>query len=208
MFVAQDSGSYYRQSVGEYNATTGATVNAQLISGWIAGNAEGIAVSGNDLFLTNNDQGVVGEYDATTGLPISATLITNWGRPHGLAVSGNDLFVSAEGSQGVAKFTTSGVLVNTQLPTQLPAPSGFDGIALFGGDLFVEDTGAGVIGEYDANTGAAVNADLIDLWPAATDNYGLIAVGAAVPEPSTLVVWLLLGTLALGIGWWRKRKAG
>ncbi|MGO9109779.1 MAG: hypothetical protein ACLP9L_11145 [Thermoguttaceae bacterium] len=29
----------------------------------------------------------------------------------------------------------------------------------------------------------------------------------AVPEPSTFIVWSLLGTLALGLGWWRKRKA-
>ncbi len=28
-----------------------------------------------------------------------------------------------------------------------------------------------------------------------------------VPEPSTLIVWSLLGTLAIGLGWWRKRKA-
>jgi len=30
---------------------------------------------------------------------------------------------------------------------------------------------------------------------------------SAVPEPSTLIVWSLLGTLAIGLGWWRKRKA-
>ena len=29
----------------------------------------------------------------------------------------------------------------------------------------------------------------------------------AIPEPSTLIIWSLLGTLAIGIGWWRKRKA-
>ncbi len=30
---------------------------------------------------------------------------------------------------------------------------------------------------------------------------------SSVPEPSTLIVWSLLGTLAIGLGWWRKRKA-
>ena len=29
----------------------------------------------------------------------------------------------------------------------------------------------------------------------------------SVPEPSTLIVWSLLSTLAVGLGWWRKRKA-
>ena len=27
-----------------------------------------------------------------------------------------------------------------------------------------------------------------------------------VPEPSPLIIWSLLGTLAIGVGWWRKRK--
>jgi len=32
------------------------------------------------------------------------------------------------------------------------------------------------------------------------------AGGSPVPEPSTLIVWSLLGSLAIGLGWWRKRK--
>lgn len=30
---------------------------------------------------------------------------------------------------------------------------------------------------------------------------------AVVPEPCTLIIWSFLGALAIGIGWWRKRKA-
>jgi hypothetical protein len=29
----------------------------------------------------------------------------------------------------------------------------------------------------------------------------------AVPEPTTLIIWSLLGTLGVTIGWWRRRKA-
>lgn len=32
------------------------------------------------------------------------------------------------------------------------------------------------------------------------------AVGGEVPEPTTLIIWSLLGTVAIGLGWWRKRK--
>jgi hypothetical protein len=28
-----------------------------------------------------------------------------------------------------------------------------------------------------------------------------------VPEPSTFIVWSLLGSVAVGIGWWQRRKA-
>lgn len=29
---------------------------------------------------------------------------------------------------------------------------------------------------------------------------------SVVPEPTTLIIWSLLGSFALGLGWWRKRK--
>jgi hypothetical protein len=32
-------------------------------------------------------------------------------------------------------------------------------------------------------------------------------VNDLVPEPSTLIIWSLLGGLGIGVGWWRKRKA-
>ena len=31
--------------------------------------------------------------------------------------------------------------------------------------------------------------------------------GGAIPEPTTLVIWSLLGTLGIVVGWWRRRKA-
>jgi len=30
---------------------------------------------------------------------------------------------------------------------------------------------------------------------------------SAIPEPSTFIVWSVLGASAIGLGWWRKRKA-
>jgi hypothetical protein len=28
-----------------------------------------------------------------------------------------------------------------------------------------------------------------------------------IPEPSTVIIWSLLGGMGIGIGWWRKKKA-
>ena len=42
--------------------------------------------------------------------------------------------------------------------------------------------------------------------PYAVDNLQFNSAG--VPEPSALIVWSLLGTLGLGLGWWRTQKAG
>src|SRR5271166_1931658 len=76
--------------VGEYNATTGAAINANLIP-----NGGGpLALSGNTLFVWSAF-GTVGKYDATTGAAINANFITGLILPgEGLALSGNDLFVA------------------------------------------------------------------------------------------------------------------
>ncbi|MGA2060499.1 MAG: carbohydrate binding domain-containing protein [Thermoguttaceae bacterium] len=33
-----------------------------------------------------------------------------------------------------------------------------------------------------------------------------VSVQAAIPEPTTLIIWSLLGTLAITIGWWRRKR--
>jgi hypothetical protein len=33
-----------------------------------------------------------------------------------------------------------------------------------------------------------------------------VSVEATIPEPATLIIWSLLGGLAVSIGWWRRRK--
>src|SRR5258708_4069479 len=60
LFVANFNGN----TIGEYNATTGATVNAALVSGLTT--PTGIAVSGANLWVTNPNNGTIGEYNATT----------------------------------------------------------------------------------------------------------------------------------------------
>jgi len=58
-----------------------------------------------------------------------------------------------------------------------------------------------------------------ELWLGFNDDYSSYAVGdnagsvtvnvavGAIPEPSTFIIWSLLGGAALGLAWWRKRKA-
>jgi hypothetical protein len=51
----------------------------------------------------------------------------------------------------------------------------------------------------DANYDGVVNGLDLDLWRA---NFG--SPPLTVPEPSTLIIWSLLGALAIAVGWWRK----
>src|ERR1022692_3698910 len=75
-------------TIGEYNATTGATVNASLVSG--LSSPEGIAVSGGDLFVVNENTNTIREYNATTGATVNASLVSGLSSPVGIAVSGGD----------------------------------------------------------------------------------------------------------------------
>jgi outer membrane protein assembly factor BamB len=80
IFVTNADGN----TIGEYNATTGATVNASLVSGLI--NPQGIALAGGNLFVatTNNGgffNGTIGEYNATTGATINASLVSGLNGP-------------------------------------------------------------------------------------------------------------------------------
>ena len=70
LFVA----SYYGNTVGEYDATTGATINAAFVPGG-PGGTYALALDGsNQLFVANNNTGVC-EYDATTGATINEHFI-------------------------------------------------------------------------------------------------------------------------------------
>ena len=78
-------------TIGQYNATTGAAINASLVSG--LNQPAGVAVLGNDLFVSSlpigsesSSIGIVGEYDATSGAAINANFITGLADPQGLFV--------------------------------------------------------------------------------------------------------------------------
>jgi hypothetical protein len=81
----------------------------------------------------------------------------------------------------------------------LNVPSGYTGLV-----TFTVSTTEPASGFYLAQTNEYVG-DSIYL----SGNFVLEANGspAPIPEPTTLVVWSLLGSLAVGLGWWRKRKA-
>ncbi|HEX4146566.1 MAG TPA: choice-of-anchor Q domain-containing protein [Pirellulales bacterium] len=153
-------------TIGQYNATTGATINPSLVTG--LDDPAGIAVSGGDLFVANYFAGMIGEYDATTGATINASFVSGLSYPSAIAVSGGDLFVTDNYSGTIGEYdATTGATINASLVSGL---SGMSGLAVSGGDLFVAsafsglidyDDPDGTISEYNATTGATINASLI-----------------------------------------------
>ncbi|MBV8277015.1 MAG: hypothetical protein JO170_17405 [Verrucomicrobia bacterium] len=181
-------------AVGEYNATTGAVINANFITG--LNKPTGIVLSGDNLFVANFGSGTVGEYDARTGAAINANLITGLSGLVGLALSGDGtaLFVGYNGNTVGEYNATTGTVINPNFITELSG-SAF-GFALSGNNLFVGSgdfvqsgiffpalTG-GTVGEYDASTGATIKANFIT----GLNVFPVLAVGPTPSSPPTPTV--------------------
>jgi hypothetical protein len=149
-------------TIREYT-TSGATVNTALISG--LSTPTSIAVSGSNLFVTNFGP-VATDYIAeytTSGATVNASLISGPGLGNGngpaIAVSGSNLYVATFNGV-IGEYTTSGGTVNASLNSTLPTGTS-EGIVVFGSNLFVTNYSANTIGEYNAVTGAVINASFI-----------------------------------------------
>ena len=153
---------YNPGSTGYYSeySTSGATVNANFTGnvGW----ASGATVNGGNLYVAGYIANTVGSYNATSGATINASLISSGlNQPYGPVVSGGHIYVTNAGNGTVGEFNLDGSVVNTALITGLTQPSD---LAVANGDLYVSSFGTGnhgKVGEYDATTGAAVNANLV-----------------------------------------------
>jgi hypothetical protein len=145
VYVADQAGT-----IGEYNGSTGAPINASLVSG--LNNPTALALSGRDLYVVNNGAGTIGEYDATTGAPINTFLPSGLIGPTitGIAVSGGNLYVASESGpfgQVGEYYASTGAVVNATLITGLFHIEG--GMAVSGGSLYVgSNYGGGIVGEY------------------------------------------------------------
>ena len=189
LFVASGGNIHY--PVSEYNATTGAAINANFVTGLVGPNR--LAISGSILFVADATNDTVGEYNVTTGAAINANFITSGLlSPVDVAIAGNNLFVANFGNNTVSEYNaTTGAAINANFVTGLTGP---EGLVVSGNELYVTNIGngglgTGSVGEYDATTGAAINSSFIT---GLTDPISL----AIIPETSTAVL-LALGAVAL-----------
>ena len=176
--------------IREYNATTGAAINASLVTG-LPIQATTIIVSSNNLYMVNYSKTTLTLYNATTGAVVNSSFITGLDGPEGMALSGNNLFIASNNAGTINEYNaTTGALIQASLITGLSNPQV---LTISGNDLYVMQSN-GTIGEY-TTAGATVNASLIT----GITNPSGMAVLAATPEPSTWA-FLFLGFTALVLG--------
>ena len=171
LFVAYDQAGVPNNypTVAEYNATTGAVKNANLIVLNSAGGDQAgpLTASGSSLFFAYTDGfngATICEYNVTTGaITPHFIVLGSVYTPSALTVSNNHLFVgyfSLSGTAGtVGEYdATTGNPINASLITGLPYGPG--GLAVSSNHLLLAE-GAGV-SEYNATTGAVINANFIN----------------------------------------------
>jgi hypothetical protein len=152
-------------TIGKYT-TSGATVNAALLSG-LPSPLHGIAVSGNDLYVTHQSSAWVGKY-TTSGATVDATFVAFFqtvSDPVGVAVSGTDLFVTNEIPSFVGHFTTAGATIDEQMIGTGPGTNPY-ALAISGSTMFISQNG----GEVSAYTtsGVPIDTALIPFLPGAS----------------------------------------
>ena len=151
-------------TVSEYDATTGALLNPNLISG--LQKPRGVAWADGYLYVTQEGDdpaaGSVGKYDAATGTPINAALVPNLVWPQSVAVSGSSLYIGSlhgDGTAVVGKYDTStGAAINANLVQRLQS-NPWEAVA--DNNLFIISGAMGTFGQYDATTGVPINSSLL-----------------------------------------------
>lgn len=159
--------SQFSSTVAEYDAITGAKISGSLLPGLFK--PQNLALSGNSLYVTNivnSNYWTVGEYDATTGAAINAGMAAGLNPPEGLAVALGNLYVSSSNRIGEYNATTGAAINPLFIGLRFPKDLAVSGNSLY--VLYV--TGTGTVGglnvpsyvsEYDATTGALINATLV-----------------------------------------------
>jgi len=192
LFVAYNNGT-----IEEYT-TSGAVVNASLITGLNFSSGGGLAVSGSNLFITQGLAGVV-EYGTDGSGGSTPTFNSNVNDGIGIAASGSTLFIAnhvdgyADGTVG--SFDASGTTNNASLVTDVGDVTP-DSVAVSGTTLYIASdpttgnvlgNGGGTVTSY--STSGTVNGGFTTI----TGVYG--PVGIAV-SGSDLFVASYGGTVA------------
>jgi hypothetical protein len=131
LFVVNSTAGKGSESIGQYDAATGATLNPSLVPK-LHGRVD-IAVFGTNLFVTNVPNHSIDEYDAVTGMLIKPGFVTELHGSSDIAVFGGDLFVTDAQNQSIDIFNAmTGVSEGMLLQGRLHGPQGITIIPVSG----------------------------------------------------------------------------
>jgi DNA-binding beta-propeller fold protein YncE len=144
-------------TVGAFDATTGAAIAGFNFPGGVF-LPEGVALSGNNLYVTNRGANQVRVYNATTGAAtatFTTTTSSGLSAPLAIAVSGNTLYVVNYSTLYVTAYnaTTGAAIPGFTRITGLDFPMG---LTVSGNTLYIASSGSSSILAFNATTGATI----------------------------------------------------
>jgi hypothetical protein len=151
----------YQGTVSEYDATTGAVINANFITG--LNRPDQLLVYGDTLFVADEGgeflgyfRGSVGTYNVTTGAAINPSFIEAepGGAFSGMAVWGDYLYVVDGVAGTVGKYyLKTGYPINYDFVIGAGAFRQASSLGVLGDKLYVEATASSQLGEVSVKTG-------------------------------------------------------
>lgn len=165
----------YTGTIGEYDAATGATINASFITD--LNGPEDLAVSGSTLYVTLTGDARVATYDTNTGALLNGSFIVgSFGSyPIGITASGGDIFTTVQTAGAVSEYNAS---TGATVAAPLAVTSGYypEGVAIVNGEAYVTNEDQGTVDAFSVATGQGT-------WSFINEGlgvgpYGILAVGS------------------------------
>lgn len=148
-------------TIGTYNATTGAVINANFITG-LSGVSQ-LSYANNVIYTSSYGGGVINTYNATTGALITNNFISI-SSPTGKRIIGSTLYTTVYGGGRISTYNSStGALINSNYITGLASPSDLT-INTANNYLYVVNAGTSSVGVYnasDSSTATTINTSFI-----------------------------------------------
>ncbi len=162
--------------------------------------------NGMNNFTVGTSAGNVYKTSTTWG---GGTLLFSTGNANDIGItyeaSNNSLWVQNFITGLLTDYTMGGVVITSFTPS-VTNPGLFSALAMdTDGTLWFEN-GNGVLEHYATNGMHLGTLVVPELDAAFGGEIGAVSA-AAIPEPSTVIVWLLLGGIGLGLGYWRRKRA-
>ena len=221
-YTTANSGNIYVTNDSLAHPDLGILVNTGFVG--IANVAtDGVFIYANDY---QDSSGIINKYDTSGNLVSTVTVGPGIFGRDGFEVQNNPnldggatTFISNRGdlTSPYDVYKSDGTLLVSAFidPSLDGFGNGQTGIAYDGTNYYISDILSNRLLEY-SGTGTFIAVIDLSANPPPFSGERLLedlsAVGntinnGTVPEPSALIVWSLLGSLGIGLGWWRRRKA-
>lgn len=176
-------------TVGLYNDSTGATINASFITG--LSSPYGITHDSTSIFVSSSNTGIISKYDLATGTSTASSFISGLTGLTGLQAHNGILYVATS----AGTISTYDAVTGTQIQASLLSVGGIRFFEIYNNQLYVPDFANNVIGIYGLD-GSTIDAD----FATPHDPSDIAFSGNSMFVTSSNQGWVVEYNLTTGVG--------